>query len=129
MKIKLMTGLLFLLALPAHAATLLECERLVDTLDDSSHKHAYEVSEDLKYALQASIEAIGNAGGRLAAYVSATGAGVPRPSRTKRSASGMRRAAAKSSAMARSAVVSTRTPGVLPRGMPRRVSSATSAGT
>ncbi len=33
---------------------------LVDTLDDSSHKHAYEVSEDLKYALQASIEAIGN---------------------------------------------------------------------
>lgn len=33
---------------------------LVDTLDDSSHKHAYEVSEDLKYALQASIERIGN---------------------------------------------------------------------
>ncbi len=33
---------------------------LIDTLDDSSHKHAYEVSEDLKYALQASIEAIGN---------------------------------------------------------------------
>jgi len=33
---------------------------LVDTLDDSSHKHAYEVSEDLKAALQASIEAIGN---------------------------------------------------------------------
>jgi hypothetical protein len=33
---------------------------LVDTLDDSSHKHAYAVSEDLKYALQASIEAIGN---------------------------------------------------------------------
>ncbi len=33
---------------------------LVDTFDDSSHKHAYEVSEDLKYALQASIEAIGN---------------------------------------------------------------------
>lgn len=33
---------------------------LVDTLDDSSHRHAYEVSEDLKYALQASIEAIGN---------------------------------------------------------------------
>ena len=33
---------------------------LVDTLDDSSHKHAYKVSEDLKYALQASIEAIGN---------------------------------------------------------------------
>jgi hypothetical protein len=33
---------------------------LVDTLDDSSHKHAFEVSEDLKAALQASIEAIGN---------------------------------------------------------------------
>ena len=33
---------------------------LVDTFDDSSHKHAYAVSEDLKYALQASIEAIGN---------------------------------------------------------------------
>jgi hypothetical protein len=33
---------------------------VVDTLDDSSHKHAYEVSEDLKYALQSSIEAIGN---------------------------------------------------------------------
>ena len=33
---------------------------LVDTFDDSSHKHAYEVSEDLKYALQASIEVIGN---------------------------------------------------------------------
>ncbi len=33
---------------------------LVDTLDDSSHKHAYEVSEDLKYALRESIEAIGN---------------------------------------------------------------------
>ena len=33
---------------------------LVDTFDDSSHKHAYEVSEDLKYALRASVEAIGN---------------------------------------------------------------------
>jgi hypothetical protein len=32
----------------------------VDTLDDSSHKHAYEVSEDLKYALQSSIERIAN---------------------------------------------------------------------
>lgn len=33
---------------------------LVDTLDDSSHKHAYEVSEDLKSALRESIERIGN---------------------------------------------------------------------
>jgi hypothetical protein len=33
---------------------------LVDTLDDSSHKHAYEVSEDLKAALRNSIERIGN---------------------------------------------------------------------
>ena len=43
-----------------------------------------------------------------------------------RSASGMRRAAAMSSAKARSAVVSVRTPGVLPTGMPRRVQAATS---
>ena len=41
------------------------------------------------------------------------------PSRTKRSASATRRAAASSSAKARSAVVSVRTPGVWPTGMPR----------
>lgn len=29
---------------------------VIEVLDESSHKHAYEVSEDLKYALQASIE-------------------------------------------------------------------------
>lgn len=34
---------------------------LIDSLDDSSHKHAFEVSQDLKYALQASIERLGNA--------------------------------------------------------------------
>jgi len=34
---------------------------LLDTLDDNSHKHAFAVSEDLKYALQASIERLGNA--------------------------------------------------------------------
>lgn len=34
---------------------------LLDTLDQSSHKHAFAVSEDLKYALQASIERLGNA--------------------------------------------------------------------
>ncbi len=33
---------------------------LLDTLDDSSHKHAYEVSEDLKYALRECIERLGN---------------------------------------------------------------------
>ncbi len=33
MKFNALTGLLFLLALPAHAATILECERLVDTVD------------------------------------------------------------------------------------------------
>lgn len=33
---------------------------LVDTLDDRSHKNAFEVSEDLKYALRASIEDLGN---------------------------------------------------------------------
>ncbi|MBZ0115604.1 MAG: hypothetical protein K8H88_01325 [Sandaracinaceae bacterium] len=34
---------------------------LLDDLDDHSHKHAFAVSEDLKYALQASIERLGNA--------------------------------------------------------------------
>lgn len=34
---------------------------LLDTLDDSSHKHAYGVSEDLKYALRECIELLGNA--------------------------------------------------------------------
>ncbi|MCK8601853.1 Eco57I restriction-modification methylase domain-containing protein [Desulfoferrobacter suflitae] len=33
---------------------------LLDTLDESSHKHAFAVSEDLKYALRKSIELIGN---------------------------------------------------------------------
>ena len=33
---------------------------LLDTLDESSHKHAFAVSEDLKYALRQSIELIGN---------------------------------------------------------------------
>lgn len=32
----------------------------IDTFDDASHKHAFGVSEDLKYALRRSIEAIGN---------------------------------------------------------------------
>tara|TARA_Y100001968_G_scaffold330354_1_gene381995 strand:+ start:2869 stop:7731 length:4863 start_codon:yes stop_codon:yes gene_type:complete len=32
----------------------------LDELDENSHKHAYEVSDDLKYALRKSIELIGN---------------------------------------------------------------------
>ncbi|NQU65260.1 MAG: N-6 DNA methylase, partial [SAR324 cluster bacterium] len=33
---------------------------LLDSLDENSHKHAFAVSEDLKYALRRSIELIGN---------------------------------------------------------------------
>ncbi|MCD4702498.1 MAG: hypothetical protein K8S24_11635, partial [Candidatus Aegiribacteria sp.] len=33
---------------------------LLDTLDENAHKHAYGVSEDLKYALREAIELIGN---------------------------------------------------------------------
>ena len=33
---------------------------LLDSLDDNSHKHAFAVSEDRKYALRESIELIGN---------------------------------------------------------------------
>ena len=33
---------------------------LLDTLDENSHKHAFGVSEDLKYALRESIELLGN---------------------------------------------------------------------
>ena len=49
-------------------SALLHCESvcppdglcLLDTLDESSHKHAFSVSEDLKYALRRSIELLGN---------------------------------------------------------------------
>lgn len=47
----------------AGAASVLPVESgaaLLDTLDDSSHKHAFEVSTDLKYALRECIELIGN---------------------------------------------------------------------
>ncbi|MFC3248280.1 DNA methyltransferase family protein [Chromobacterium piscinae] len=47
----------------AGAASVLPAEggaALLDTLDDSSHKHAFEVSTDLKYALRECIELIGN---------------------------------------------------------------------
>jgi len=33
---------------------------LLDTLDENSHKHAFSVSEDLKYSLRAAIELLGN---------------------------------------------------------------------
>lgn len=33
---------------------------LLDTLDENSHKHAFQVSEDLKYSLREAIELIGN---------------------------------------------------------------------
>ncbi|MGH6884732.1 MAG: hypothetical protein ACREGK_01495, partial [Geminicoccales bacterium] len=50
------------------AAGLLACESLVpgsgqallDRLDERAHKHAFAVSEDLKYALRESVELIGN---------------------------------------------------------------------
>jgi hypothetical protein len=43
---------------------------LLDTLDDSSHKHAFEVSEDLKYALRDCIEMLGNEAIRYRSEVS-----------------------------------------------------------
>jgi type I restriction-modification system DNA methylase subunit len=33
---------------------------LLDTLDENSHKHAFSISEDLKYSLRAAIELLGN---------------------------------------------------------------------
>ena len=46
---------------------------LLDTLDDSSHRHAYGVSEDLKYALRQSIELLGNEAIHHLRYVAKTG--------------------------------------------------------
>ena len=43
---------------------------LLDSLDENSHKHAFAVSEDLKYALRESIELIGNEGIRYLREVS-----------------------------------------------------------
>lgn len=45
-----------------HRESLLE--GLLDTLDENAHKHAYGVSEDLKYALRESIELLGNEAAR-----------------------------------------------------------------
>lgn len=41
-----------------------EGQALLDTLDENAHKHAYGVSEDLKYALRESIELLGNEAAR-----------------------------------------------------------------
>ena len=45
-----------------HQESLLDSsgQALLDTLDENAHKHAYGVSEDLKYALRESIELLGN---------------------------------------------------------------------
>jgi hypothetical protein len=64
------------------AATLLHREHtcptgggtpLLDELDENSHKHAYEVSSDLKYALRRSIELLGN---EVVAFIKAQKKGV-----------------------------------------------------
>lgn len=39
-------------------------QSLLDTLDENAHKHAYGVSEDLKYALREAIELLGNEAAR-----------------------------------------------------------------
>lgn len=39
-------------------------QSLLDSLDERAHKHAYEVSEDLKYALREGIELLGNEAAR-----------------------------------------------------------------
>nr|WP_241878118.1 hypothetical protein [Psychrobacter sp. PraFG1]UNK04543.1 hypothetical protein MN210_09655 [Psychrobacter sp. PraFG1] len=45
-----------------HKQALLDAkgQTLLDTLDENAHKHAYGVSEDLKYALRECIELLGN---------------------------------------------------------------------
>ncbi|HET8700228.1 MAG TPA: hypothetical protein VFL97_00975, partial [Nitrococcus sp.] len=53
-----------------HRQSLLDSQgqALLDTLDENAHKHAYGVSEDLKYALRECIERLGNeAAGQLEA--------------------------------------------------------------
>lgn len=45
-----------------HKQSLLDAQgqSLLDALDENAHKHAYGVSEDLKYALRECIELLGN---------------------------------------------------------------------
>ncbi|MDX9700551.1 MAG: class I SAM-dependent DNA methyltransferase, partial [Rhodocyclaceae bacterium] len=49
-----------------HRQSLLDAngQSLLDTLDENAHKHAYGVSEDLKYALRECIELLGNEAAR-----------------------------------------------------------------
>ena len=49
-----------------HHESLLDAngQSLLDSLDENAHKHAYGVSEDLKYALRQSIELLGNEAAR-----------------------------------------------------------------
>lgn len=49
-----------------HRESLLDAngQALLDTLDENAHKHAYGVSEDLKYALRQCIELLGNEAAR-----------------------------------------------------------------
>jgi len=49
-----------------HKESLLDAQgqSLLDTLDENAHKHAYGVSEDLKYALRECIELLGNEAAR-----------------------------------------------------------------
>lgn len=49
-----------------HRESLLDAngQSLLDSLDENAHKHAYGVSEDLKYALRQSIELLGNEAAR-----------------------------------------------------------------
>jgi len=56
------TDTLKAVAILLHKTSLLgdQGQALLDTLDENAHKHAYGVSEDLKYALRESIELLGN---------------------------------------------------------------------
>ncbi|MBV0934404.1 Eco57I restriction-modification methylase domain-containing protein [Marinobacterium weihaiense] len=60
------TDTLKAVAVLLHRTSLLadQGQALLDTLDENAHKHAYGVSEDLKYALRESIELLGNEAAR-----------------------------------------------------------------
>ncbi len=60
------TDTLKAVAVLLHRESLLDAngQSLLDSLDENAHKHAYGVSEDLKYALRESIELLGNEAAR-----------------------------------------------------------------
>ncbi|MFJ3108369.1 Eco57I restriction-modification methylase domain-containing protein [Pseudomonas putida] len=60
------TDILKAVAVLLHRESLLDAngQSLLDNLDENAHKHAYGVSEDLKYALRQSIELLGNEAAR-----------------------------------------------------------------